>query len=90
MRADILDAHRGTGQVAGRDSARWFPRDPASGVVFVVHKLRSAIYVRFHTAQADTVFVDRGVGFCEEFKDALLVGRFNSFHGDDMSIQPVL
>ena len=78
MRADSLDAQRGTGQIAGRDSGRWFPGGPASGMAFFVHKLRSAIYVRFHTTQPDT----------EEFKDALLVNRFNSFHGDDTSIQP--
>ena len=60
MRVAILDGRNGIGQIAGRDSGRWFPGDPASGIDFFVHKRRSTIHVRFHTAQPDTVFVDRG------------------------------
>ena len=72
-----------------------FPGDHVSGMAYFVHKIRAAINVRFHGAQPDTVFVDRGGGFYNgvggitaEFKEALRLNRLKSFHGDDASIQP--
>jgi hypothetical protein len=74
-----------------------FPGDKAAGAAILVSKVRSAVNIRFQSADKPSVlFVDRGQGFfannngkiTKDFKTALQENALKTFNGDDGSMQP--